>query len=123
MRRVEWEWDTNLEGILSRTESIRVSSAHTSKENIYSIMQAGKHRDYDYSTPVLLSYFSIAFDAETNIYIMKTRLLCVCLLVCLSGLYYGDGEMEIVFKLRRVSVALRRITHKQRPLRGHCLFV
>ena len=68
MRRVELEWDGNLEGLLSRTGSIRVSSAHTSKEKVYSIMQAGKHRNYDYSTPVLFSYFSIAFVAETNIF-------------------------------------------------------
>ena len=59
MGLLELEWDTNLEGILSRTGSTRVSSAHTSKEKVYSIIQAGKHRDYKYSMP---------FDAGTNIF-------------------------------------------------------
>ena len=32
-----------------------------------------------------------------SIYIIKTRLLCVYLFVCLSGLYESDGRIETAF--------------------------
>ena len=60
MRRVELEWDVNLEGMLSRTGSIRVRREPDYKEK-------GKHRNNTSSTPGEF-YFpsSIAIDSETN---------------------------------------------------------
>ena len=67
MRRVELEWDVNLEGMLSRTGSIRVRGEPDYKEKVNPIMVAGKHRDNTSSTPGEFYYpYSIAIDSETN---------------------------------------------------------
>ena len=67
MRRVELEWDVNLEGMLSRTGSIRVRGEPNYKEKGNPVMVAGKHRKETSSTPG--DFFcpnSIAIDSETN---------------------------------------------------------
>ena len=67
MRRVELEWDVNLEGMLSRTGSIRVRGEQDCKEKGNPIMVAGKHRNKISSKPG--DFFcpnSIAIDSETN---------------------------------------------------------
>ena len=67
MRRVELKWDGNLEGILSRTGSIRVREVPDYKEKGNPVMVAGKHRNNTSSTPGEFYYFnSIAIDSETN---------------------------------------------------------
>ena len=67
MRRVELEWDTNLEGILSRTGSIRVRGVADYKEKGNPIKVAGKHRNKTSSRPGEFYYpNSIAIDSETN---------------------------------------------------------
>ena len=67
MRRVELEWDVNLEGMLSRTGSIRVRGEPDYKEKGNPVMVAGKHRDNTSSTPGEFYYpSSIAIDSETN---------------------------------------------------------
>ena len=67
MRRVELEWDTNLEGLLSRTGSIRVRGVPDYREKGNPLMVAGKHRKENSTTPGEF-YFprSIAIDSETN---------------------------------------------------------
>ena len=71
MRRVELEWDTNLERLLSRTGSIRVRGVPDYKEKGNPVMVAGKHRKETSTTPGEFCYHhSIAVDSETfNIYI------------------------------------------------------
>ena len=71
MRRVELEWDGNLEGMLSRTGSIRVREEPDYKERGYPIMVAGKYRNNTSSTPGEFYYpNSIAIDSKTdNIYV------------------------------------------------------
>ena len=67
MRRVELEWDGNLEGILSRTGSIRVRGELDYKESGNPVMVAGKYRNKISSTPG--EFFcpnSIAINSETN---------------------------------------------------------
>ena len=67
MIRVELEWDVNLEGMLSRTGSIRIREVPDYKEKGYPIMVAGKYRNNTSSTPG--EFFcpnSIAIDSETN---------------------------------------------------------
>ena len=67
MRRVELEWDVNLEGILSRTGSIRVRGEPDYKEKGNPVMVAGKHRDNTSLIPGEFCYpNSIAIDSETN---------------------------------------------------------
>ena len=67
MRRVELEWDGNLEGILSRTGSIRVRGVPDYKEKGNPVMVAGKHREEISTTPGEFYYpRSIAIDSETN---------------------------------------------------------
>ena len=67
MRRVELEWDVNLEGMLSRTGSIRVRGEPDYKEKGNPVMVAGKHRRNTSSTPGEFCYpSSIAIDSETN---------------------------------------------------------
>ena len=67
MRRVELEWDVNLEGMLSRTGSIRVRGEPDYKEKGNPVMVAGKHRKEPSSTPGEFYYpKSIAIDSETN---------------------------------------------------------
>ena len=67
MRRVELEWDTNLEGILSRTGSIRVREVPDYKEKGNPVMVAGKHRKETSTTPgQFCNPRSIAIDSETN---------------------------------------------------------
>ena len=67
MRRVELEWDVNLEGMLSTTGSIRVRGEPDYKEKGNPVMVAGKHR---YNTSLTPGEFcnpsSIAIDSETN---------------------------------------------------------
>ena len=67
MRRVELEWDVNLEGMLSRTGSIRVRGEPDYKEKGNPVMVAGKHGKGTSSTPgEFCSPRSIAIDSETN---------------------------------------------------------
>ena len=67
MRRVELEWDGKLEGILSRTGSIRVRREPDYKEKVNPVMVAGKHRDNTSLIPAEFFYpRSIAIDSETN---------------------------------------------------------
>ena len=67
MRRVELEWDGNLEGILSRTGSIRVRGVPDYKEKGNPVMVAGKHRKETSTTPgQFYCTHSIAIDSETN---------------------------------------------------------
>ena len=67
MRRVELEWDVNLEGMLSRTGSIRVRGEPDYKEKGNPVMVAGKHGKGTSSTPREFYYpKSIAIDSETN---------------------------------------------------------
>ena len=67
MRRVELEWDVNLEGMLSRTGSIRVRGEPDYKEKGNPVMVAGKHRKETSSTPGQFCFpSSIAIDSETN---------------------------------------------------------
>ena len=67
MRRVELEWDVNLEGMLSRTGSILVRGEPDYKEKGNPVMFAGKHRRNTSSTPGEFCYpKSIAIDSETN---------------------------------------------------------
>ena len=67
MRRVELEWDGKLEGILSRTGSIRVRGEPDYKEKGNPVMVAGKHRDNTSLIPAEFIYpRSIAIDSETN---------------------------------------------------------
>ena len=67
MRRVELEWDANLEGMLSRTGSIRVREVPDYKEKGNPVMVADKHRKETSSTPGEFYYpKSIAIDSETN---------------------------------------------------------
>ena len=67
MRGVELEWDVNLEGILSRTGSIRVRGELDYKERGNPVMVAGKYRNNTSSTPGEYCYpNSIAIDSETN---------------------------------------------------------
>ena len=66
-RRVELEWDGNLEGILSRTGSIRVREVPDYREKGNPVMVAGKHREEISTTPGEFCYArSIAIDSETN---------------------------------------------------------
>ena len=75
MRRVELEWDVNLEGMLSRTGSIRVRKVPDYKEKGNAVMVAGKHRKETSSTPgEFCNPSSIAIDSETNnIYVCDER--------------------------------------------------
>ena len=67
MRRVELEWDGNLEGMLSRTGSIRVRGELDYKEKGNPVMVAGTHRNNTSSIPGEFYYpSSIAIDSETN---------------------------------------------------------
>ena len=67
MIRVELVWDGNLEGMLSRTGSIRVRGELDYKEKGNPIMVAGKHRYNTSSIPGEFYYpSSIAIDSETN---------------------------------------------------------
>ena len=67
MRRVELEWDANLEGMLSRTGSILVRRESDYKEKGNPVMVAGKHRKEPSSTPgEFCNPSSIAIDSETN---------------------------------------------------------
>ena len=67
MRRVELEWDGNLEGILSRTGSIRVRGELDYKEKGHPVMVAGKHKKETSSTPgEFYCPNSIAIDSKTN---------------------------------------------------------
>ena len=67
MRRVELEWDTNLEGLLSKTGSIRVRGVPDYKEKGIPVMVAGKHRMETSTTPGEFNCpHSIALDSETN---------------------------------------------------------
>ena len=67
MKRVELEWDGNLEGMLSSTGSIRVREVPDYKERANPVMVAGKHRNNTSSTPGEFCYpNSIAIDSETN---------------------------------------------------------
>ena len=67
MRRVELEWDVNLEGMLSRTGSIRVREVPDYREKGNPVIVAGKYRDNTSSTPGEFFYpRSIAIDSETN---------------------------------------------------------
>ena len=71
MRRVELEWDGNLERILSSTGSIRVRGVPDYKERANSVMVAGKQGKENSSAPGEFSNpCSIAIDSVTdNIYI------------------------------------------------------
>ena len=67
MRQVELVWDGNLEGMLSRTGSIRVREVPDYKEKGNPVMVAGKHRNNTSSIPGEFYYpKSIAIDSETN---------------------------------------------------------
>ena len=67
MIRVELEWDANLEGMLSRTGSIRVRGEPDYKGKGNPVMVAGKYRKETSSTPGEFScLYSIAIDSETN---------------------------------------------------------
>ena len=67
MRRVELEWDGNLERILSSTGSIRVRGVPDYKEKANPVMVAGKYRYERSSVPGEFSYpRSIAIDSVTN---------------------------------------------------------
>ena len=71
MRRVELEWDVNLEGMLSRTGSIRVRGELYYKEKGNPVMVAGKHRKETSSTPGEFCFpSSIGIDSETNLIFM-----------------------------------------------------
>ena len=75
IRRVELEWDGNLERILSSTGSIRVRGVLDYKEKANPLMVAGKHREERSSAPGEFCYpHSIAIDSVTNnIYICDAR--------------------------------------------------
>ena len=67
MRGVELEWDRNLEGILSRTGSIRVRGVGDYKEKGNPIKVAGKHREETSLTPGEFRWpRSIAVNSDTN---------------------------------------------------------
>ena len=67
MRRVELEWDGNLERILSSTGSIRVRGVPDYKEKANPVMVAGKHRTERSSVPGEFYYpRSITIDSVTN---------------------------------------------------------
>ena len=67
MRRVELEWDTNLERLLSKTGSIRVRGVPDYKEKGNPLMVAGKHRMVTSTTPgEFYCPNSIAIDSKTN---------------------------------------------------------
>ena len=67
MRRVELEWDGNLERILSSTGSIRVRGVPDYKEKANPVMVAGKHRYEKSSAPGEFYYpRSIGIDSVTN---------------------------------------------------------
>ena len=67
MIRVELEWDGTMEGMLSRTGTIRVREVPDYKEKGNPVMVAGEHRDYTSSTPgEFYCPSSIAIDSETN---------------------------------------------------------
>ena len=67
MRRVELEWDGSLEGMLSRTGSIRVRGELDYREKGNPVMVAGKYIKNTSSTPGEFCYpSSIAIDSETN---------------------------------------------------------
>ena len=67
MRRVELEWDVNLEGMLSRTGSIRVRGEPDYKGKGNLVMVTGRHRDNTSLIPGEFYYpNSITIDSETN---------------------------------------------------------
>ena len=67
MRRVELEWDGNLERILSSTGSIRVRGVPDYKEKANPVMVAGKHREERSSVHGEFGYpRSIVIDSVTN---------------------------------------------------------
>ena len=67
MRRVELGWDTKLEGMLSRTGSIRVRGVADYKEKGNPIKVAGKHREETSLTPGEFRLpNSIAVNSDTN---------------------------------------------------------
>ena len=67
MRRVELEWDGNLEEILSMTGSILVREVPDYKEKGNPVIEAGKYRNNTSSTPGEFYYpHSIAIDSKTN---------------------------------------------------------
>ena len=67
MRRVELEWDANLERILSSTGSIRVRGVPDYKEKAIPVMVAGKQGKEKSSAPGEFYYpRSIAIDSVTN---------------------------------------------------------
>ena len=67
MRRVELEWDGNLDRILSSTGSIHVRGVPDYKEKANSVMVAGKHREIRSSAPgEFYCPHSIAIDSVTN---------------------------------------------------------
>ena len=67
MRQVELEWDGKLEGMLSRTGSIRVRGQLDYKGKGNPVLVAGKHRKETSSTPRHFFYpSSIVIDSETN---------------------------------------------------------
>ena len=67
MRRVELEWDGNLDRILSSTGSIRVRVVPDYKEKAIPVMVGGKHREIRSSAPgEFYCPRSIAIDSVTN---------------------------------------------------------
>ena len=67
MRRVELEWDGNLDRILSSTGSIRVRGVPDYKGRAIPVMSAGKHRETRSSAPgEFYCPHSIAIDSVTN---------------------------------------------------------
>ena len=67
MRRVELEWDGNLESMLSSTGSIRVRGVPDYKEKANPVKVAGRHRKEKSSAPGEFYYpRSIAIDTVTN---------------------------------------------------------
>ena len=79
MRRVELEWDGNLEEILSRTGSIRVSGVPDYREKEYPVILYKESIMDSSSTPAHLSIFSNIIDSQ------------------LSNIYYYDGRSSQVF--------------------------
>ena len=101
MKRVELEWDTNLEGILSRTGSIRVRGVADYKEKGNPIKVAGKHVTEGSPTCGLKNLGSTCY--------MNCILQCLSHTLPLRQLYVSDEYKQYLNNRKDLSSVFKRV--------------